>query len=274
MNVARRAADALGGMGEAALPALLAAQEHPDERVRAWTTSALGVLGDARAVEPLTRRLTDPSPDVGWRAADALGDLGDRRAVPALAAIQDDPDREVRKIVASALRRLGARAGPPPPEPRPGRRVLDLYAGYHQFYLGDSAFDGDPGALDFWSPEAYERMLAVAPPGLLGVGTARYDRVPVVVDLQAAAPSDDDLDAWDHVVEASLEVPSGRVAIDGCLSYRPAESPHIEVVPGTYRARVYYGGLDTFDEDRYRIVLWPQLPYEVPRVVKHRPKVE
>ena len=274
MNTARWAADALGGMGEAALPALLAAQADPDERVRAWTTFALGVMGEARSVEPLMRRLADPSSHVRWQAVAALGDLGDRRAVPALAALQEDPEREVRKLVASALRRLGARAGPPTPEPRPGRRILSLYADYHQFYLGDSTFDGDTGAAEFWSPEAFARMLAVAPPGLLGVGTARYDWVPVVVDQLATAPSDDDLDAWDHIVEASLEVPSGRVAIDGCMSYRSAESPHIEVAPGTYRVRVYYGGLDTHDEDHYRIVLWPLRPYNAPRVIKQRLEVE
>lgn len=163
------------------------------------------------------------------------------------------------------------------PQPRPGRLTFTVYADYQQFYVGDSTFAGDTGTADFWSSEANERGLAIAAPSLLGVETHRYDWVPVVVEVEDAPPADD-LEGWDRVVEASLEIPSGRLAIDGCLSYAPEGlpyqpdgshvSPHIDVPPGIYLARVYWGGLDRIDEDHYRIVLWPQRPYAEPRVLK------
>jgi hypothetical protein len=107
--------------------------------------------------------------------------------------------------------------------------------------------------------------------------------VPVVVDVLHSAPEDGEaeLAAWD-VVEASLAVPTRRVAIDGCTSHLPersrhrgsgmAVSPHFGVAPGTYRVRVYYGGLGTHGGDHYRIALWPQEPFAPPRVLKFLPR--
>lgn len=181
----------------------------------------------------------------------------------------------MRKVVRSALRRLGARKGPRLPEPAPNRHVLRLYADYNQFYLGDSAFDHANTQL--WSQEAHERRLDVVPPSFLAVGTHRFDYVPVVVEIEQV-PAQEDLGDWQHVVEASLSLPSGRLAIDACSSYLPERwpdrlegsdaSPHISLPPGTYRVRVCYAGLDTLDEDHYHVVLWPQEPYEPPRVLR------
>ena len=117
---------------------------------------------------------------------------------------------------------------------------LMVYAEYSQFYLGDSAFTADTGSPDFWSPVALQRQLAIARPSLIGVGAARYDDVPVAVDTLAGPPSDDG-DAWDQIVEASIEIPTGRLVIDGPISWRPGSSFEIDLAPGTYRARVYYG---------------------------------
>jgi hypothetical protein len=144
---------------------------------------------------------------------------------------------------------------------------LTVYAEYSQFYLGDSAFNADTGSPDFWSPDAIQRRLAVARPSLIGVGTSRYDDVPVVVDVLAAPPSDD-LDAWDQVVEASIEVPTGRLVIDGPISWQPGDSFEVDLAPGTYRARVYYGGVGTPDVDHYRIALWPTHGYDEPQVLR------
>jgi len=152
--------------------------------------------------------------------------------------------------------------------------AFSLYADHYQFYLGDSELDGDTGAPEFWSQEAFKRRLAVGH-GIIGIGTELYGSVPVVLEVHDKAPSQD-LGDWDHVAEASLLVPSGRIAIDGCLNFVPRalpyvtyRSPQIEVAPGIYRVRVYYGNLDSVrfedaddggeevSDEHYTVVLWP-----------------
>lgn len=139
---------------------------------------------------------------------------------------------------------------------------FELFADYYQFYLQDERASGDLS--DAWSDAAVARLLAVAP-GAIGVGTVRNTGVPVEVDVRDAPPVDDDLARWDRVNECSLEVPSGRLVIAGATDYFP-DAARIAVRSGTYRVRIYYGGLDTVSADglagadRYRIVLWPAAP--------------
>jgi hypothetical protein len=115
-------------------------------------------------------------------------------------------------------------------------------------------------------------LLAIAP-GTIGVGTVRNMDVPVLSEIHDQEPKDDFCE-WDHVVEASLDVRSGRIAIAGCTDYFP-DAARIEVPPGEHRARVSYGALDTLSEDglsggdRYRVQLWLGPPI-APRVVKQR----
>jgi len=271
-NVAHMAARQVMVFGQAAVPALREALRHPDSRVRQWAVVAFEEMAAPErrktdAVRWLADALQDESASVRWQAARVLGKWRNKSVIDALLPLQNDPDDEVRTIVASSLRKLGARAGPRLPKPGPNRWVFRPYADYNQFYLGDSEFEphtDDPG---FWSKEAFDRGLAVSPPSMLGVGTSRYDVVPVVVELAERAPPEDG-EEWDRIVEASLEVPSGRLAIDGCISYRPATSPQIKLAPGTYRVRVYSAGLTTHDEDWYRVVLWAEAQYKEPRVVR------
>jgi hypothetical protein len=97
--------------------------------------------------------------------------------------------------------------------------------------------------------------------------------VPVVVEVLESAPLET-LDSWDHVVECSIDIPSGRMVVAGCTDYFP-KARRIEVVPGTYRARVFYGQLNSLSEDglegddHYRVALWPH-PAEPPVVLKRR----
>ncbi len=150
------------------------------------------------------------------------------------------------------------------------RHRFDLFADYHQFYLQDELVQGNLG--DSWTQEATERLLAITD-GTIGVGTVRNMTVPVEVEVVQAEPQDS-FDAWDQVNECSIDVQSGRIVVAGCTNYFP-DATRIEVVPGMYRARIYYGGLDTLSEDgldgedHYRIVLWPGDPTP-PVVLKKR----
>jgi hypothetical protein len=150
------------------------------------------------------------------------------------------------------------------------RCELSLFADYFQFYLQDEEATGDLS--ESWTEAATEDLLALAP-GTIGVGTVRNIDVPVVVEV-GSAPPPDAFDAWDQVVECSIEVPSGLLVIAGCTDYLP-DAKRIEMAPGSYRARIFYGGLDTVGadgvegEDCYRVCLWPH-PVGAPVVLKRR----
>ena len=147
---------------------------------------------------------------------------------------------------------------------------LSLFADYFQFYIQDEAANGDLS--ESWNEEATARLLAVAP-GTIGIGTVRNMNVPVAVEVHDREPNDDSSE-WDHVVEAELNVASGRIVVAGCTDYFP-DAKRVEVSPGSYRARVSYGALDSLSEDglsgedRYRVQLWlgPPMPL---RVLKQR----
>jgi hypothetical protein len=145
-----------------------------------------------------------------------------------------------------------------------------LFADYFQFYLQDEGAELDLS--ESWSEEAVGRLLAIAP-GTIGIGTVLNMNVPVVVEVAENAP-EDDASEWDQINECDLEVSSGRVLIAGCTDYFP-DAARIELSPGTYRARVYYGKLNTLSadgldgQDRYKIVLWSAAPGPL-RVIKQR----
>ena len=133
-----------------------------------------------------------------------------------------------------------------------------LFADYFQFYLQDECADGNLG--DAWTDTAVNDLLALAP-GTIGVGTVRNMDVPVEVEILDGPPQND-LAQWDHVMECGIVVPSGRLVIAGCTDYFP-DAARLNIASGTYRARIYYGDLDSLREDgltgddHYRIVLWP-----------------
>ena len=279
-SVAGTAGLTLGRAGQAAVPAVAQTLSHPTPMARYLALGTLRHLDRQRGRDAALRALDDPDEEVRWCAASLVGDLRDKRAVERLRELQVEPSERVRAAAEASLRELGVLPKRAAPRERPGRHVLRLYADYHQFYVGDATFEADTDSATFWSSEAHGRRLAVSPPCLISVGTVRYDYVPVVLDIDEAPP--EELGDWDHIVEASLFVPSGRIAVDGCLSYTPEPavfpggppaSQQIEVAPGMYRVRVNYGGLDTLDDDHYHLVLWPVADpeYSSPIVLRAKP---
>jgi cyclophilin family peptidyl-prolyl cis-trans isomerase/HEAT repeat protein len=87
-RVRRRAALALGrvGLAEAVEP-LTRLLEDEEFEVRQMAAFSLGLLGDPAARPALTRALVDPEPIVQGRAAEALGAIGDRAAAGLVAAM-------------------------------------------------------------------------------------------------------------------------------------------------------------------------------------------
>ena len=101
-------AGALAFMGEPALYPLIDilsnTDEYPEKRAAA---SALGSLGDSRAIDALVESLIDDDNYIRAKSAKALGDIGDSRANDALISALSDEDEFVRFNAATALGMIG-----------------------------------------------------------------------------------------------------------------------------------------------------------------------
>jgi hypothetical protein len=107
-TVQRKAAEALGRMGEPAANKLIGRTHHANRTFRIGAVEALADIRESRAGKRLTDLLlTDESTEVRWVAAIALGETGGGGAVPALCTALKDPDKYVRYGAALALEHLG-----------------------------------------------------------------------------------------------------------------------------------------------------------------------
>ncbi|MEV7188218.1 hypothetical protein [Kitasatospora sp. NPDC093102] len=151
---------------------------------------------------------------------------------------------------------------------------LRLFADYFQLHVMDEDAEDDLG--DAWTDEAVSDGLAVSEQ-TLGIGTQANMYVDVTVELLDRRPGDAS-DAFDHVVEASVEVPSGRLAILGCTDYLP-DAARFEVPKGFVRvlasranlADVRQPGEEGSDApevvEQVHLQVWPA-PHSSPVVIK------
>ena len=113
---------------------------------------------------------------------------------------------------------------------------FQLSAEFNQFYLQDEASEGEAT----WSIEEELNNVALDA-GLIAVGTECDRVVPVEIHISASEPLLD-VEAWDHIVECTIDVPSGHLVVCGCVDDFPTAA-RIELDPGKYRARICYGNL-------------------------------
>jgi hypothetical protein len=148
------------------------------------------------------------------------------------------------------------------------RYRFEVLADCHCFFLHDGDFDYESvEPEDLWTRESPRRRLVVAT-GLIAVRTARHMYVPVEVEVRRDPPAED-LSGWDAVVESGILVPSGDLFVS---SPTFSSDEGIQVAPGCYLARIYYGGLGTVTnelegDDHYKVALWPVFQYSV-RILK------
>lgn len=128
--------------GEAAVPGLLEALDHPRIDIRRSAAHALGIIGDPSVADALVDKLyaeespdvrknlivalgemkatqavpsllkfleTSPIPNIRWNAAIALNRIGDTSAIQGLQAASKDPHSRVRSLATEAHRQLHQR---------------------------------------------------------------------------------------------------------------------------------------------------------------------
>lgn len=146
---------------------------------------------------------------------------------------------------------------------------FNINAEYFQFVLMDEASQDDFS--EIWTKEAFARLLAVAEDAICP-GTIRNVEVPVEVVVVDGRP-EIDTSACDHIVEASLSIPSGRLVVMGCTDYLP-DAPRVEVSPGIYEALYVIRGVQTITtewdpaDDLYTVYLWKG-ERRSPKLIKH-----
>lgn len=146
------------------------------------------------------------------------------------------------------------------------QRAVKVFADYCQFYIWDGGMA--PQAPEEYGPEDVRRRMKTGP-HVVVVQTASNVTVAVEVEVHDAEPATNISD-WDHVVEASLHLPTGQLQVHESTGGPVAD---FLVEPGWYRVRACHAGLSTPDEsgaagrDRYLALVWPAAADEM-RVVK------
>ena len=107
MNIRRLSVIYLGLIKEArVLEPLCETLKDESVAVRRTAGDALTDLGDVRAIGPILETLNDNNKLVRWRAARFLFEHGDTSSLDALHNAEDDPEFEVRMQIRQAIERI------------------------------------------------------------------------------------------------------------------------------------------------------------------------
>jgi hypothetical protein len=136
-----------------------------------------------------------------------------------------------------------------------------LSAEYHQYYLIDEEVSPQIPT-DLEDRDLTPRLVVCA--HLVVVLTFQPNLVGVTVESVDAEPLLD-YAAWDHVVDCSLEIQSGRLAVDRCVGPVAAK---LSVPPGWHRMRICLGGIRDWASvpdgedapESYQVTVWPGDP--------------
>jgi len=147
-------------------------------------------------------------------------------------------------------------------------RNLEIEADYGQIYIYDpqtqvwdeNATDDD-NSLERAMDDAYDsRRFVGYDSGLVDLLTpSQYNwKVPMRIEVSNESPSLDE-EAWDHIVEVPLPVPSGMLYFQASGGWTPIET---QIPADTYRARLsgrgFVAGAGEIEgHESYRLQLWP-----------------
>lgn len=158
----------------------------------------------------------------------------------------------------------------------PVHKDIIVFADNFQFHLQDKRSDCDYP--ETWNEEIMNALF-VAGSNVIGIGTVRDLDVEVSLDIMSTPMDNNDMDKlpediedWDHAVQCTLDVPSGEMLIGGPTE-DPEHAARVELAPGRYGVRIFWGNLENVDEvgfegdDVYKIVMWPNTELET-RILK------
>lgn len=149
------------------------------------------------------------------------------------------------------------------------RESFGFSTDFYQFYLMDEGMC--PSAPDDWNSQDTLAQRLLVESHIISVMTFQMDWLEVDLEVCEPMPTVDP-SLWDHVVEASLEVPTGQLTVDTCLF---GIAKRLRVKPGWYRILFCTCGIgdwETIEEgeaipEHYRITLWPA-PVEPVNIIK------
>ena len=133
-------------------------------------------------------------------------------------------------------------------------RFSSIDADYYQFHLHDA--EAESTLAEAWTPEALARNVAVAP-FIVGVGTKRNTSVWLDIEQHDIKPSWQVNRHWLHVVECSLDLPSGHLVVSS-PTLEAESHKHIFLAPGCYRLRIHFGKQQNRGIHRYKVSLWQE----------------
>ena len=132
---------------------------------------------------------------------------------------------------------------------------LSFFTEYYQFYILDSETKSTTDDANFWNETAGENRLA-AVDGLLGVTVGKYAEIKVNVSVLEQKPVQ--LADAEHIVETSLQVPSGVLRVKCCTNYETQLELNLE--KGCYKVRISSFKLSTIvsdaGDDYYVVEIW------------------
>ena len=149
---------------------------------------------------------------------------------------------------------------------KPNKNHYEIFADYHQFYLIDAEEYPNP-PIDYTDEDVQRKIKAEK--FVVVIQPERNMSVPVELEILDSAPNNN-FENWEHVAEASLDLPSGKLLVEDLYG---ETKDMINLSPGIYRIRAYYGDLDklSFDglegDDHYKIAIW-QAPFDGVKVLK------
>lgn len=233
-NVRRDAAKALAGFPEReGVDALIYAMKHDCEwPVRFNCAEALGEIGDARAVGPLTEALLDNSNTVIKYAAVALGKIGDPQAIEPMLGVMRRYQNGDYTGVDGVIQGFGLMGETVVP------RLIELAgSGIHYHVIRALAMTASPSALELLIKEAsdlqqtaYHRSLIVDGIGRVGgipamdallelLDTAKDEAVvkAVVKNLEALGIRGENIEER----KKAAQIASAQKLLDGLCAIRP-----------------------------------------------------
>lgn len=134
---------------------------------------------------------------------------------------------------------------------------LKFFTEYYQFYLSDKDSKASTGSDNFWTLQASTDKMAVEE-GLLGITVGKYAEIDVEVNVLASQNNQRSFDEYEHIVEASIEIPSGILQIKNCTGFEI--ELELNLTPRAYAVRSYSAKLSSIQgdvgDDFYVLEIW------------------